>query len=84
MKNINSSLPLVKRIPLTKLEQNQFSLSEDLKSILVGLYLGDLYASKGLRCINSHLEFRQGLVHEKYLYHLYNLFSSYCATAPKI
>ena len=43
--SVNSALPLVKpRRRLTKAEQEQFVLTPDLKSILVGLYLGDLFA----------------------------------------
>jgi len=30
------------------------------------------------------MRFEQGLVHETYLLHLYDLFSNYCGTAPKI
>jgi hypothetical protein len=69
---------------LTKLEQSRFVLHEDLKNILVGLILGDLHIQK--RTINSNpvLKFEQGLVHKDYLFHLYDLFSSYCRSAPKI
>jgi len=63
---------------LTKLQQSQFALSEDLKAILVGLLMGDLFMQK--RTVNSNpiLYFEQGLVHKDYLFHLYELFSSYC------
>ncbi len=69
---------------LTKLEQSRFVLHEDLKNILVGLILGDLHIQK--RTVNSNpvLKFEQGLVHKDYLFHLYDLFSSYCRSAPKI
>jgi len=69
---------------LTKLQQSQFALSEDLKAILVGLLMGDLFMQK--RTVNSNpiLYFEQGLVHKDYLFHLYELFSSYCRSAPKI
>jgi len=79
-----SSLPLVKPIRLTKLEQSQFSLSEDLKSILVGLLLGDLCAQKRTIKGNTCLHFEQGLVHKDYIYHLYELFEPYCRSVPKI
>jgi len=78
-----SSLPLVKPIRLTKLEQSQFSLSEDLKSILVGLLLGDLCAQKRTIKGNTCLHFEQGLVHKDYIYHLYELFEPYCRSVPK-
>ncbi len=76
MKNINSTRRL------TKLERLQFSLSDNLKNILVGLYLGDLYAIKKTKGINAYLEFTQGLVNKDYLEHLYELFKIYCHNAP--
>jgi hypothetical protein len=45
-----SSLLPVKPRRLTKLEQEQFVLTEDLKGILVGLLLGDLYKKK-CKCV---------------------------------
>lgn len=80
---IENSLPLKVR-RLTKLERSQFSLSADLKATLVGLLLGDLCAVKLKKGTNVRLHFEQGLVHKDYLYHLYELFESYCSTAPKI
>jgi len=79
-----SSLPFVKPIRLTKLEQSQFNLSEDLKSILVGLLLGDLYAQKRTIVGNTCLLFEQGFVHKDYIYHLFELFGLYCRSVPKI
>jgi hypothetical protein len=57
---------------LTKAEQEQFTLSEDLKAILVGSLLGDLCAEK--LAVNARLKFKQSTKHESYLLHLYNLF----------
>ncbi len=74
--------PLNQKI-MTKEERSLFSLSADLKNILVGLLLGDLYARKQKRNVNAWLCFEQGLVHETYLFHLYDLFKSYCQSAPK-
>lgn len=82
MKTLNTSPLKVGR--LTKLERAQFSLSTDLKNILVGLLLGDLCAVKQTKGVNVRLHFEQGLVHKDYLYHLYDLFETYCTTAPKI
>lgn len=81
MKNLNSS-PLKAR-RLTKLERAQFSLSTDLKNILVGLLLGDLCAVKQIKGVNVRLHFEQGILHKDYLFHLYDLFKTYCTTAPK-
>lgn len=82
MNNINNSNLLVKQQRLTKAERLQFSLTAELKSILVGLLLGDLYIAKTNE--NPRLEFNQSTVHEEYLLHLYELFKSYCSAAPKI
>ena len=77
-----SSLVPIKSKRLTDLERSQFTLSDELKQILVGLLLGDLYAIK--RYTNARLRFKQGIVHKDYLMHLYEIFSDYCSTAPKI
>jgi hypothetical protein len=80
-----SALPLVKpRRWLTKAEKEQFVLTQDLKSILVGLYLGDLHARKLKGSVNPRLEFEQGTIHEDYLLHLYELFKDFCPSSPQI
>jgi hypothetical protein len=75
------SLVPVKPKRLTNLEKSQFTLSDELKQILVGLILGDLYIEK--RCLNACLRFSQGTVHELYLMYLFELFKSYCGAEPK-
>jgi hypothetical protein len=55
-----------------------------LKEILVGLILGDLYIKKETNSKNVRLCFMQGTIHTDYLSCLYEKFSSYCGTAPKI
>lgn len=72
----------VKQKRLTKAEQSQFKFSEDLKNILVGLILGDLFVQK--QRVNARLCFKQGLIHKDYLEHLYMLFKDYCSNAPVI
>jgi hypothetical protein len=69
---------------LTKAEREAFSLSADLKAILVGLTLGDLYINKQRSGKNPCLMFKQGIVHEDYLLHLYELFKEFCLSGPKI
>jgi hypothetical protein len=70
---------------LTRAERLQFSLTNQLKDILVGLILGDLFmqkrsnSTKSVRCC-----FGQGLVHKEYLLHLYELFKSYGSQKPLI
>jgi len=79
-----SSLPPVKPKRLTAVERSQFTLSGDLQDILVGLIIGDLHVRKHTKNSNAKLRFEQGFVHNDYLFHLYELFESYCSTAPKI
>nr|QVG61577.1 hypothetical protein [Rhizoctonia sp.] len=78
-----SSLP-IKPKRLTKTEKEAFLLPEELKQILVGLLLGDLYIYKQKLGINPCLMFIQGLIHKEYLFHLYSLFETYCRMAPVI
>jgi len=77
MKNNN----LKKR--LSKLERSQFILTPELKNILIGLFLGDLCAQKRSLNGNTNLHFEQGLIHEDYILHLYNLFKDYCNSGLK-
>jgi len=78
-----SSSVLVKPNRLTKLEKQQFTIPENLKEILIGLLLGDLNIERPSLNWNARLRFVQGLVHEDYIFHLYELFSSYCRSVPK-
>jgi hypothetical protein len=71
------------RKKLTKLEQNSFTLTNNLKKLIVGSALGDLLIRKLPRGKIAHLRFRQGLIHESYLNHLYDLFQDYCNSGPK-
>ena len=68
---------------LSSLERSKFSLSQYHKNILVGLILGDLNFRKAKGGVNAFLKFEQGLIHKDYLLHLFDLFSTYCLTAPK-
>jgi hypothetical protein len=65
-------------------EKEAFLLPEELKQILVGLLLGDLYIYKQKLGTNPCLMYIQGLIHKEYLFHLYSLFGSYCRMAPVI
>ncbi len=71
----------MKKNYLTKLERLSFTLSSELKDILIGLLLGDLYIHK--QKTNARLEFTQGIVHKEYIQHLYELFIIYCGMVPK-
>ena len=48
---------------LTKEDKSQLTLSDELKQIVVGLLLGDLYAQKPKGAVNILLRFRQGEIH---------------------
>jgi len=74
----------MKKNILTSLERIKFTLTDQLKQILVGLLLGDLYAQKRRKTGNTVFRFEQGTVHEDYLNYLYELFKSYCPSVPKI
>lgn len=82
MKTTNSLLLKANAQRFTQLERSQFTPTNYLKEALIGLLLGDLYARK--RDLNTHLVFKQGVIHKEYLDHLYELFQSFCMAEPKI
>lgn len=57
---------------LTNVQRNCFSITPYLHNIIIGLSLGDLNIHK--QYTNAKLRFEQGLVHEAYVLHLYDLF----------
>src|SRR2546423_2218500 len=63
-----SALP-IKPKRLSKAEQEQFSLSQKEKEIVVGLLLGDLGAEK--QNVNTRFRFIQSIIHKEYLLALY-------------
>jgi hypothetical protein len=75
---------LVESNRLTNLEKQQFSLSEEISGIIVGLILGDLHIRKRKLGVNPCLVFRQGVVHKDYLLHLYEKFQMYCPQEPQL
>jgi hypothetical protein len=80
------TLYFTRPIPLSLVKQPKtITLQEipsDLKDIIVGLALGDLYLRK--RCKNTSLHFKQSINNEPYIIHLYTLFQEFCKMAPKI
>jgi LAGLIDADG DNA endonuclease family protein len=76
------SIPLIKSKRLKKTEKEAIALTSELKDILVGLLLGDLHGR--LRYGKVSFVFKQGIIHQDYLNHLYGLFSHYCPSPPKI
>uniref|UniRef100_UPI0022374588 LAGLIDADG endonuclease n=1 Tax=Ramaria cf. rubripermanens TaxID=2016387 RepID=UPI0022374588 len=77
-----SSLPLIKPKRLKNKEKAAFSIPSHLTENFLGLLLGDLYGR--YRYGNTRFVFKQGLIHKDYLYHLYELFSLFCPSEPKI
>lgn len=69
---------------LSNLERATIILPQNLKDILIGLILGDLYIQKLTKNGNPNLQFEQGLVNKDYMFHLYDLFKDYCNSEPKI
>jgi hypothetical protein len=69
---------------LTKLERAEFNVRADLRDILIGLLLGDLFAQKRSLNGNTKFHFEQGYVNKDYIHHLYDLFKDYCNSGPKI
>jgi|GEM_PF-1319808 len=67
---------------LTIAERNSFSVTPYLHEVIIGSCLGDLYANKQCNRNYARLTFKQGLINEAYILHLYDLFKDYCGTGP--
>jgi hypothetical protein len=57
-------------------------LSTDLKEIIIGLMLGDLFAEKINPNSNTRLQFKQSIKNKIYIDYLYNIFKEYCNSEP--
>jgi hypothetical protein len=53
----------------------------NLFEISIGLILGDLHISN-YKSVSARFQVEQGLIHEDYLLHLYDLFKDYCKSPP--
>ena len=60
---------------MTNIQKYSFSISPDIQDIIIGISLGDLNINRQGK--NARLRFKQSLVHKGYIYHLFDLFSSY-------
>ena len=81
MKN-NINLKLVRFY--RKSAKYNLELSTDLKEIIIGLMLGDLFAEKTGKCnSNTRLQFKQSIKNKVYIDYLYNTFKEYCNSEPK-
>ena len=93
-KNINLKLVRFYR----KSAKYNLELSTDLKEIIIGLMLGDLFAEKINPNSNTRLQFKQSITlaafvkvmialraieNKDYINHLYSIFKEYCNSEPK-
>jgi hypothetical protein len=78
-----SFVPLIKPKRLKNKEKEAFILPSNLKEILVGLLLGDIHGRLRRPNENVSFIFKQGINHQDYIHHLYNLFNKYCPSEPK-
>jgi len=59
-------------------------LNVELKEIIIGLMLGDLFAEKRNPNSNTRLQFKQSVKNKVYIDHLYSIFKDYCNSEPKV
>lgn len=64
--------------------KSNLQLPDELKEIIIGNMLGDLSAEKRGINSNTRLQFKQSIINEAYIKHLYSLFKDYCGSEPKI
>ena len=81
MKN-NNNFTLVRYY--RKSAKYDLELNADLKEIIIGLMLGDLFAEKRNPNSNTRLQFKQSIKNKVYIEHLYSIFKDYCNSEPKI
>ena len=67
-----------------KSSKYDLELNADLKEIIIGLMLGDLFAEKRNPNSNTRLQFKQSIKNKVYIEHLYSIFKDYCNSEPKI
>ena len=67
---------------LDLLGPGDLSMRQELKDILIGLLLGDLYVEKQKGYKNARLQFKQSSAHKEYLDYLYDLFKEYSGSKP--
>lgn len=80
MKN-NINLILVRSY--RKSAKYDLELNAELKEIIIGLMLGDLFAEKRNPNSNTRLQFKQSVKNKIYIDHLYSIFKDYCNSEPK-
>lgn len=72
---------------LTVEEKSKFTLTDNLKEILIGMILGDAHMRRFSTKIggkgSARVIFLQSKAQSEFIYHLYAIFQSYCASPPK-
>lgn len=63
-------------------KNNTPNLNSLLKEILVGVLLGDGWLDK--QKVNARFRFEQSDLHKEFFFYLYEFFSVYCQSAPKL
>lgn len=68
---------------LTKIERCMIKLSPLHFSVIIGLLLSDGWLTlSSEKSLNARLGFKQSLTQSTYVYHVFNLLSHYCSSAP--
>ena len=62
--------------------KNSLKLTKDLDEVIIGCMLGDLSAEKPSSRHNTRLQFKQSVIHQAYIDHLWSLFKTYCGSKP--
>ena len=83
MKNNNNITSVIYRY-YRKSANYDLELNIELKEIIIGLMLGDLFAEKRNPNSNTRLQFKQSIKNKVYIEHLYSIFKDYCNSEPKI
>src|SRR4029078_6846321 len=57
-------------------------LKPELKEVLSGSMIGDLYAERKNDNCNTRIQFHQSSINKLYIDHLFDLFKDYCGSKP--
>ena len=82
MKNNNNITSVISRY-YRKSANYDLELNIELKEIIIGLMLGDLFAEKRKPNSNTRLQFKQSVKNKEYIDHLYTIFKIYTNSEPK-
>lgn len=81
----NLELPFLYPKALNNKERNAIELPNYNRDILIGLILGDIHGRrKSLKKKVATFVFKQSIIHQDYLYHLYDLFKDLSPGIPRL